>query len=183
MPGRSRDWSLPRPLCAGNALRARAANHQQTRRWRENSQVTGFFLDASGTIIVRHATIPLGAKTLSDFRFSCRLDRVGVSQAGAADESGSPSTRSPRLNAKRLQNARQLCRQRRDKPIPVSRPHQLPGLDAPEHTGARTPRQQVMRDAIPPPVEKGELAPVLAADGSGLPSELWRGFTSETSKS
>jgi hypothetical protein len=38
----------------------------------------------------------------------------------------------------------------------------------------------VMRDAIPPPVEKGELAPVMAADGSGLPFELWRGLTTNT---
>lgn len=28
----------------------------------------------------------------------------------------------------------------------------------------------------PPPVEKGELAPVMAADGSGLPLELWQGL-------
>jgi hypothetical protein len=34
----------------------------------------------------------------------------------------------------------------------------------------------VMREAIPPPVDKGELAPVMAADGSGLPFELWRGL-------
>ena len=33
-----------------------------------------------------------------------------------------------------------------------------------------------MQEAIPPPVEKGELAPVMAADGSGLPYELWRGL-------
>ncbi len=44
-----------------------------------------------------------------------------------------------------------------------------PGLTAPA-------REAVMQDAIPPPVEKGELAPVMAADGSGLPYELWRGL-------
>ena len=32
-----------------------------------------------------------------------------------------------------------------------------------------------MREAVPVPVEKDELAPVLATDGSGLPFELWRG--------
>jgi hypothetical protein len=44
-----------------------------------------------------------------------------------------------------------------------------PGLSNPA-------REAVMKDAIPPPVEKGELAPVMAADGSGLPYELWRGL-------
>ena len=41
------------------------------------------------------------------------------------------------------------------------------------------PRQKqdtVMRDAVPPAVEKGDLAPVMAGDGSGLPHELWRGL-------
>lgn len=33
-----------------------------------------------------------------------------------------------------------------------------------------------MRDVIPAPVDRGELNPVLAADGSGLPFELWRGL-------
>ncbi|MEQ1651434.1 MAG: hypothetical protein ABL897_03000 [Hyphomicrobium sp.] len=41
-------------------------------------------------------------------------------------------------------------------------------------------RDTVMRDAIPPPVEKGDLAPVMASDGSGLPFELWRGLTVES---
>ncbi|MET0407841.1 MAG: hypothetical protein ABW006_05690 [Hyphomicrobium sp.] len=34
----------------------------------------------------------------------------------------------------------------------------------------------VMRDAIPPTVDKGELAPVMSSDGSGLPFELWGGM-------
>jgi hypothetical protein len=33
-----------------------------------------------------------------------------------------------------------------------------------------------MRDAIPPAVDKGDLAPVIASDGSGLPYELWGGM-------
>ena len=33
-----------------------------------------------------------------------------------------------------------------------------------------------MRDAVPAPVEKGDLAPVMSTDGSGLPYELWRGL-------
>ncbi|NOT71395.1 MAG: hypothetical protein HOP09_08995 [Hyphomicrobium sp.] len=45
------------------------------------------------------------------------------------------------------------------------------------------PRDTVMREALPPavpaPVEKGDIAPVMAADGSGLPHELWRGLTAE----
>lgn len=42
---------------------------------------------------------------------------------------------------------------------------------------ARQPRPDtVMRDALPTPVMKDDLAPVMAADGSGLPFELWRGL-------
>ena len=41
------------------------------------------------------------------------------------------------------------------------------------------PSTAVMRDAIPPPVEKGDLAPVMSTDGSGLPFELWRGLTAD----
>ncbi|HMN38479.1 MAG TPA: hypothetical protein PKD49_12340 [Hyphomicrobium sp.] len=33
----------------------------------------------------------------------------------------------------------------------------------------------ILRDSLGPAVERGELAPVMAADGSGLPFELWRG--------
>ena len=36
--------------------------------------------------------------------------------------------------------------------------------------------ETVMRDAIPAPVEKGDLVPVMSSDGSGLPYELWRGL-------
>ncbi len=43
--------------------------------------------------------------------------------------------------------------------------------------GAR--RDSVMQEAIPPPVDRGELAPVMADDGSGLPYELWRGLNTE----
>jgi hypothetical protein len=51
---------------------------------------------------------------------------------------------------------------------------------APVTSPVPAPQDQVMRDAIPPPVEKGDLSPVMAADGSGLPFELWRGLTAET---
>jgi hypothetical protein len=50
----------------------------------------------------------------------------------------------------------------------------------PPAPGDSATAQQVMRDVIPPPVEKGDLAPVMAADGSGLPFELWRGLTAES---
>ncbi len=42
----------------------------------------------------------------------------------------------------------------------------------------RTPSgtETVMRDAIPAPVEKGDLAPVMSSDGSGMPHEIWRGL-------
>jgi hypothetical protein len=37
-------------------------------------------------------------------------------------------------------------------------------------------KSSVMRDSIPPAVEKGDLAPVMSSDGSGLPYELWGGL-------
>jgi len=40
-------------------------------------------------------------------------------------------------------------------------------------------RDSVMQEAIPPPVDRGDLAPVMADDGSGLPYELWRGLNTE----
>lgn len=47
----------------------------------------------------------------------------------------------------------------------------------------RPSQDTVMREALPPaipaPVEKGDISPVMAADGSGLPFELWRGLTAE----
>jgi hypothetical protein len=56
---------------------------------------------------------------------------------------------------------------------PVAKPPAGPAIRRPD-TPAKS-QDTVMRDAVPPPVEKGELAPVMAADGSGLPHELWRG--------
>lgn len=37
------------------------------------------------------------------------------------------------------------------------------------------PPSAILQDSLGPAVERGELAPVMAADGSGLPYELWRG--------
>ena len=37
-------------------------------------------------------------------------------------------------------------------------------------------KSSVMRDAVPPTVEKGSLAPVMSNDGTGLPYELWGGM-------
>ena len=62
-------------------------------------------------------------------------------------------------------------------PPPIQPATVPPGPDRPP--AAPAPRDTMMRDAIAPPVEKGELAPVMAADGSGLPFELWRGLTSD----
>ncbi|MFT3732507.1 MAG: hypothetical protein QM780_14000 [Hyphomicrobium sp.] len=39
-----------------------------------------------------------------------------------------------------------------------------------------SPGDSVMRDTIPPAVDKGDLAPVMSGDGSGLPYELWGGM-------
>lgn len=52
-------------------------------------------------------------------------------------------------------------------------------IACPVPADAQAPRDQVVRDAIPAPVEKDDLAPVMANDGSGLPFELWRGLTTD----
>jgi len=51
------------------------------------------------------------------------------------------------------------------------------GFDRP-YDGGQPPAagNAVMRGALPTPVEKGDLAPVMSSDGSGLPYELWRGL-------
>jgi hypothetical protein len=54
----------------------------------------------------------------------------------------------------------------------------VPGATVPAFA-APSQRDTVMRDAIPPPVEKGDLAPVMATDGSGLPFELWQGLSTD----
>ena len=56
-----------------------------------------------------------------------------------------------------------------------------PGVQAPANTGSpiAPSNDTVMRQAVPPPVQRDELAPVMASDGSGLPFELWRGLTVE----
>lgn len=56
-----------------------------------------------------------------------------------------------------------------------------PGVQAPANTGSPTApsNDTVMRQANPPPVQRDELAPVMASDGWGLPFELWRGLTVE----
>jgi hypothetical protein len=44
-------------------------------------------------------------------------------------------------------------------------------------SGSGAPAQNaVMRDVLPVPVERGDLAPVMSTDGSGLPYELWKGI-------
>ncbi len=43
-------------------------------------------------------------------------------------------------------------------------------------TIGRTRRIPSLRDTIPPAVDKGDLAPVMSSDGSGLPLELWGGL-------
>lgn len=58
-------------------------------------------------------------------------------------------------------------------------PGAAPAAPATRNGPAAVPSTAVMRDAIPPPVEKGDLAPVMSADGSGLPFELWRGLTAD----
>ena len=45
-----------------------------------------------------------------------------------------------------------------------------------ERSPNASPQNAVMRDVIPAPVEKGDLAPVMSTDGSGLPYELWGGL-------
>ena len=53
------------------------------------------------------------------------------------------------------------------------------GFDSPYTGGGSSrsaPQNAVVRGALPTPVEKGDLAPVMSSDGSGLPYELWRGL-------
>jgi hypothetical protein len=59
---------------------------------------------------------------------------------------------------------------------PWSRP--APGAAEPSYdrSPSASPQNAVMRDVIPAPVEKGDLAPVMSSDGSGLPYELWGGL-------
>jgi hypothetical protein len=54
----------------------------------------------------------------------------------------------------------------------------IQGFDRPYGggNGSPAPQNSVMRGAVPTPVEKGDLAPVMSSDGSGLPYELWRGL-------
>ncbi len=52
----------------------------------------------------------------------------------------------------------------------------LPPVDAEPRPAPQAAPEPVMREAIPPPVDKGDLAPVMATDGSQLPFELWRGL-------
>lgn len=55
----------------------------------------------------------------------------------------------------------------------------MPGFpSSPKPSGSRSSGSgdSVMRDTIPPAVEKGGLAPVMSNDGSGLPYELWGGM-------
>ena len=55
-------------------------------------------------------------------------------------------------------------------------PAAAPSKPAQNKPQPRKGQDSAMREAIPPPVEKGDLQPVMAADGSGLPYELWRGL-------
>ena len=77
-----------------------------------------------------------------------------------------------------------ICSRRRRLPIRrlpglgAARRRPQPGISslAPRTETAGAPSQNaVMRDVLPVPVEKGDLAPVMSTDGSGLPYELWRG--------
>lgn len=58
----------------------------------------------------------------------------------------------------------------RPAPAPVERP------EAGQPKAPPAAPANVMREAIPPPVDKGDLAPVMSTDGSALPFELWRGL-------
>lgn len=57
-----------------------------------------------------------------------------------------------------------------------SKPSAGPANPAPGQNVRANPSTAVMRDSIPPAVDKGELAPVMSGDGSGLPYELWGGL-------
>lgn len=65
----------------------------------------------------------------------------------------------------------------RPEAAPAPEPQPRPPARAPATSTKRTAPDAAtaMRDAVPAPVDKGDLAPVMAADGSGVPFELWRG--------
>ena len=57
-----------------------------------------------------------------------------------------------------------------------SQPARGAGSSGSDRGNRSDPQNAVMRDAIPPAVDKGDLAPVMSSDGSGLPLELWGGL-------
>ncbi len=62
-------------------------------------------------------------------------------------------------------------------PNPITTPRPAnPQPEAAKPPARAAGTETVMRDALPVPVEKGDLAPVMSSDGSGLPYELWRGL-------
>ncbi len=57
-----------------------------------------------------------------------------------------------------------------------SQPARGAGSSGSDRGNRSDPQNAVMRDTIPPAVDKGDLAPVMSSDGSGLPLELWGGL-------
>jgi hypothetical protein len=112
----------------------------------------------------------------------------GATMSRAADDSWQPFN--PFAEVERKQAAKRAAPPAVEQDNrPFLNPMQGPAAGASSQQGAPPPSdlpaprpaapEQVMQEAIPPPVEKGDLAPVMATDGSGLPFELWRGLNTD----
>jgi hypothetical protein len=138
---------------------------------------------AAAKILLVLGILPLGATAMPL--------PVAAQNSSADDSYGAPASPPPTASKKRA------SRDDAYSPSPEERSYLQP-LDAPPAKaggddmwsqparGARNPdsdrgsrsnpQNAVMRDAIPPAVDKGDLAPVMSSDGSGLPLELWGGL-------
>ena len=112
------------------------------------------------------------------------LALAALSTAPSAQETWQPFNPFAGVERKKAakQNAAQPTAENRQplRSMSDDRPQSADAPTAAQAGTAAPPSQQaVMRDAIPPPVERGDLAPVMATDGSGLPYELWRGLNTD----
>ena len=108
--------------------------------------------------------------------------------AYADDDAWQPFNPFAEFDKKRAAMADATAQQPASQDRPLLRPMAAPGMSEGDRAGSAVPNTgspvpgpsrsetAVMQDAIPPPVERGELTPVMSTDGSGLPFELWSGL-------
>jgi hypothetical protein len=100
--------------------------------------------------------------------------------AFAADDNWQPFNPFAEIERKKAAKRAAAATAETDKRPALSPLHDGQDAAPPAPGAAPPPGTQVMQEAIPPPVEKGDLAPVMATDGSGLPFELWSGLNTES---